>query len=349
MAETITLESRHAGNVVDRVYHAGQEADFIFGQGTALFAKIPAEIYGRTEARTVTDATAFWFEFGFRMDHLLSGNGAAGYTDAGNYFRLEIEQSTDLVNWSAGKFVPAPVPVVANGDGTWTYWSRALVPLWWFNVLADLTLTSDGYGKSITQLSVGQVPVTLPGYPYAMPAQAASLQADLRANGYPGAVVSSVAAPLTVGIKNHTVDGTRIYRATLSGSTVTGVGDQFLASIPLPGYPYAMPAQQATLQSDLRAAGHSGAVVKLYGDNWTIVLPDRFAASPPQRNSAAEIIPGDPYPAWNMFEEYIGLQPDTTVTGTSGNIRPGGGGGVIPEALKQFARLKITRGTRYPS
>ena len=346
MADFLTIKARHAGQEIARVFHAGQEADFVFGRGTTMFAKIPAEIYGRTECRNVTDATAYWFEFGFRMDVLLSGNGAAGYTDPGNYFRLEIQQTEDLVNWSMGKFVPAPVPVVDNGDGTWTYWSRALVPVWWLNVLADLTLTSNRYGKSITELSIGQVPLTLPSYPYAMPAQAATLQADLRAAGYPGAVVSTVSAALTVGIINHTEEGSIPLTATLSGTDVTQVSTSS-ASIPLPGYPYAMPAQRATLQADLRAAGQSGAVVMLYGDAWTIFLPDRAAASPTQRASIATITPDDPYPAWDVFENYLGELPAVTVNGTSGNIRPGGGGATIPEALKQFARLKITRGTRH--
>ena len=347
MADFLTVEAHHAGQEIDRVFHAGQEADFVFGRGTTMLAKLPAEIYGRTESRTVEDATALWFEFGFRMDVLLAGNGAAGYTDPGNYFRLECEQTEDLLNWSAGKFVPAPVPVVDHGDGTWTYWSRALVPVWWFNVLADLTLTSTRYGKTITELSIGGVPVSLPGYPYSMPAQAATLQTHLRAAGYTGATVTSVTAALTVGIKNHTVGGAAPLSATLSGSSVTAVTTSAGASVPLPGYPYAMPAQRAALQTDLRAAGQSGAVVMLYGDEWTIFLPDRTSAAPRQRASIATITPDDPYPAWGIFGEYLGEQSAVTFTGTSGNIRPGGGGGVIPEAAKQFARLKITRGTRY--
>jgi hypothetical protein len=275
MAEFLGVQSRHAGQQIARSFHAGQEVDFAFGRGTLLFNKAPVEIYGRTESRVVADATALWFEFGFRIDTALTGNGAAGYTDAGNYFRLEIEQSEDLVNWSMGKFLPAPVPVVDCGGGVYEYWSRCTTPVWWFNVLADLTLTSNRYGKSITGLSIGTVPISLPGYPYAMPAQA------------------------------------------------------------------------ATLQADLRAAGQSGAVVKLYGDAWTILLPDRPCPTPDYRASIADITPDDPYPAWDFFETYLGELPDTAVVGTSGNIRPGGGGGVIPEALKQFARLKITRGTRH--
>jgi len=348
MAEFITLESRHAGQVVDRVFHAGQEADFAFGRGTTMFSRVPVEIYGRTECRIVDAVDARWFEFGFRMDHSLSGNGAAGFTDAGNYFRLEIEQSEDLVNWSMGKFVPAPVPVVALGGGVFEYWSRCLQPIWYYNIIVDLTITSNRYGKSITGLSIGGVPVTSGmSYPYAMPSQAATLQTHLRAAGYTGATVTSVTAPLTVGAINHTIDGRKTMSVTMSGSNVTMVRDNYGTNITSGmSYPYAMPSQRAALQTALRAAGQSGAVVMLYGDAWTLSLPDRPAASNLQRQSSISITPDDPYPSWDMFGTYLGNQSAAAVDGTSGNVRASGGASLV-EALRQFARLKITRGTRY--
>ncbi len=347
MSDFLTSESRHAGHVIDRVFHAGQEADFVFGRGTTMFSKLPAEISGRTESRIVDDAVARWFEFGFRLDHSLSGNGAAGYTDAGNYFRLEIQQSTDLTAWSMGKFIPAPVPVVDLGGGVFEYWSRSTDPIWYYNIVCDLALASNRYGKSITGLRIGLVDISLPGYPYAMPAQAATLQADLRAAGYAAATVTSTAASLSVGIINHTVDGRMSLLVTLSGASVTEVRSNAGALIPLPSYPYAMPAQRATLQADLRAAGQSGAVVMLYGDAWTISLPDRPAAAPAQRQTVATITPDDPYPAWDMFDAYLGDQSAAGVAGTHSNVRAGVGLPTLPEANKQFARLKITPGTRY--
>jgi hypothetical protein len=334
------------GSEVGRVFVAGQEAEFIFGRGTQILPTLGAEIYGRTEPRLVDETAAYHFELGFRMDHQLVGNAAAGWADSGNYFRIDLEQSTDLVNWSLGKFVPAPVPVVNNGDGTWTYWSRSTQPIWYYNTIVDLTLTSNRYGKSITGLSIGQVPISLPGYPYAMPSQAATLQTHLRAAGYTGAVVSSVSQPLTVGAKNHTIDGVKALHITQSGSNVTMVRDNYGTNISLPGYPYAMPSQRATLQTDLRAAGESGAVVMLYGDEWTVFLPNRPAASNAQRQSNISITPDDPYPAWDMFGTYLGNQSAAAVGGTSGNVRASGGAALV-ESLRQFGRLKITAGTRY--
>lgn len=176
--------------------------------------------------------------------------------------------------------------------------------------------------------------------------QTATLQTHLRAAGYTGAVVSNVAAAMSVGIINHTNGARTPLQVVLSGTNVTMVKTNSGTNISLPSYPYAMHAQQATLQADLRAAGQSGAVVMLYGDEWTIFLPDRPAASPAQRANSVTITPDDPYPAWDMFGAYLGNQSAATILGTSGNVRSAGGTPQA-EALKQFARLKITSGTRY--
>lgn len=342
----------YGGAEVGAVYVAGQEAEFVFGRGTQILPTLGAAIWGVCEARTVADAVALWFEFGFRVDAELVGNAAAGFTDPGGYFRLDLQQSTDLTTWAMGRFLPAAVPVVDNGDGALTYWARATVPVWWFKVVVDLSLTSNRYGKSIAALSIGGGAVSLPGYPYAMPADAPALQADLRAAGYAGAEVSSVPAALGVGAKNHTVDGTVPLGVTLDGADVTEVTSNGFGGatvIPLPGYPYAMPAARATLQTDLRAAGQSGAVVMLYGDAWTIDLPDRLAAGNPQRASTATIDPGDPYPSWDFFGTYLGEVPNTNINGTWDNVRAAGGGEPLLEGVRQFGRLQITRGGRYDS
>jgi hypothetical protein len=128
---------------------------------------------------------------------------------------------------------------------------------------------------------------------------------------------------------------------------VTDVYDQYGTRITLPAYPYAMPAARATLQSALRTAGHSGAVVTLYGDEWTIFLPDRPAANNTDRQFSLTYTPDDPYPAWDMYLNYLGNQSAAAELGTFGNVRPAVGSGVALEANKQFARLRIRAGTRY--
>lgn len=288
--------------------------------------------------RIVSDALGTWCEVGIRMPAVMPGNAADGWLLVGELLRLQ--SSTDLVNWSVGGFTNAAGSPIANPDGSRTYWSRADVPLRWNVVTLDLHATSDRYGKSITALQIANSTVTLPGYPYAMPAAAATLQADLISAGYTGAAVTSTAAALSVEIKNHTYSSgsasQEVLLFTLSGNDVTSVSTQAAVLISLPSYPYAMPAAAAALQADLRAAGQSGAVVMLYGDPWSITLPDRTAATSAARNITLTISPDDPYPAWDMFGTYLGNQSTATILGTYDNIRSSGIS--LAEADKQFFR-----------
>jgi hypothetical protein len=208
----------HGGSEVGRVFVAGQEAEFIFGRGTQILPALGAEIYGRLDTRVVLDANERWFEMGFKMDHLLSGNSATGWTDAGNYFRIAPEWSPDLLNWSAGKFIPAPAPVVDNGDGSWTYWSRAIHPvdsavktgllevssgqIYYGGV--GLNINPDTRNNPFTALTILGVVRALGGFPYTMPGEAARMQTDLAAI-FPGATVEASAATVwRIRIPNQT-------------------------------------------------------------------------------------------------------------------------------------------------
>jgi hypothetical protein len=306
---------------------------------------LPSHIDQCVVYRMVNDSSGYWFEVGFESPVALLGNAADGWTDPDGNLRFRFQRSETLTAWDY-QWITCPTGVETTPDG-FRYWARSPIPAWWYNVVCDLTLTSNRYGKSITGLSIGQVPISLPGYPYAMPSQAATLQTHLRAAGYTGAVVSSVSQPLTVGAKNHTIDGTKALHITQSGSNVTMVRDNYGTNITSGmSYPYSMPSQRASLQTALRAAGQSGAVVMLYGDEWTIFLPDRPAASPAQRQNLVTITPDDPYPAWDRFGTYLGNQSAAAVAGTSGNVRASGGGST-PEANKQFGRMQVTPGPNY--
>lgn len=193
----------HKGSEVGRVFVGGQEAEFVFGKGTQILPTLGAEIYGRTEARVVDDAGEKWFEMGFQMDHLLSGNPAAGWTDQGDYFRIDYEWSQDLTTWAAGKFVPAPTPIVDVGGGSYQYWARALNPVDAAIKSGEIRVSS-GYGQGgingditaearnspFTALTVAGVSLPLGGFPYTMPDDAARMQTDLRAF-YPDATIEA--------------------------------------------------------------------------------------------------------------------------------------------------------------
>jgi hypothetical protein len=203
-------------------------------------------------------------------------------------------------------------------------------------VLTDITATSDRYGKAITDITAQGSSVSL-SYPYDMPADAATLQADLRTAGFTGALVTSASASLVARAKNHSADGTFPITLTMSGSSVTAAEEHDGTPITLPSAPYSMPTQRASLQTDLRAAGQSGAVVKIYDDTWTILLPD-ISAGGDDRDLTLTIDPGDPYPAWDPVWGYLGEFDDVFVIGTSGNIRTPVGQ-LLEECSQQFARL----------
>lgn len=294
--------------------------------------------------RMASDDTGEWFEVGFTALGQMNGNAAAGFSMGTTL--MELQQSLDLVTWNMGKFLPAPVPEIDNGDGTWTYWSRSTVPRLWKYVTIDETATTNRAEKSITALHLFGNLLALPNYPYAMPAAAATLQADLIALGFTGSVVSTSSAAYSVGIQRHYLAGANYavldYQVTLSGMDVTQVRTNTGAVITLPSYPYTMPAAQAALQADLIAAGHSGAVVMLYDDPWTIFIPNLVTILDARRFEIT-ITPDDPFPRWDMFGTYQGMISNNIIQGVFSNVRATTGLAPLTEANKQFARLSVSR------
>jgi hypothetical protein len=307
---------------------------------------LPSHIDQCVVYRMVNDSSGYWFEVGFESPVALLGNAADGWTDPDGNLRFRFQRSETLTAWDH-QWITCPTGVETTPDG-FRYWARSPIPAWYYNIVCDLTLTCDNYGKSITAISVAQAAVSLPGYPYAMPSQAATLQTHLRSAGFTGAVVSNVSKPLVATAKNHTIDGTKAMHVDMSGTNVTMVRDGYGANITAGmSYPYSMPSQQAALQAALRAAGHSGAVVVIYADEWTIFLPNRPAANNAARQFMLTYTPGDPYPSWDMFGNYQGLAAADARVGTFTNVRPGVGGAQITEANKQFGRMQVTPGPNY--
>lgn len=347
---SIRIRTKMSNQLVSTIYHQGEMVPFMLRGGKIVHAKNMIDL-PQLSMRLTEDIEGKWMEVGFLSAVALTGTPATGWVDVGNYVAMQLQNSLDLVNWSVGNWIPAPTnPVIDNLDGTFWYWSRSTVPQYWKNLLIDNRIGSNRYGKSISNIKIANVTVSLPGYPYAMPSQAATLQAALRTAGYTGATVTTSAADISVGIVNHYYANSLYNRdplyPTVNGSAqVTDVADNGV-TIPLPSYPYQMPAAQATLQTDLRAAGYSGAVVKLYDDPWEIFIPDRNTTTQNSRAIQITITPGDPFPWWNMQGSYQGLDQDATITGTYENIRSAGGADKV-EADKQFARLSIVSGTRY--
>lgn len=289
--------------------------------------------------RTVKDADGLWFEAGFRAPEMLTGNGTDGWEDGRGFVHLEFETSVDLVTWEAENAEDCAVTEIAAGGGDYDYWVRGLVPVYWQSTLRDFRAASNRYGKSITAIRLYDADISLPNFPYAMPADKAILQTDLRAAGYTGATVTSTTAALDVGVINHMVGGRQPLPVTMVGTDVTGVSREG-STIGLAGYPYSMPSQKTALQADLRAAGYDGTVVKLFADPWEIFIPDK-SISGPTFPFYPTISPGDPFKFWDFEGNYMGENPDTVVLGSAENTRDPSGN-PLREAAKQFFRLKST-------
>ena len=301
-----------------------------------VYRKI-CDVLPTPEVREAEDSLAFWFEFGFTAPSELVGDSAAGWLDAAGEISWKIQSSDDLLTWADDEMIDCATTAIDNLNGTFTYWSRRVVPRLWKAVMIDLTVGTDRHGKSITGLEIFGVAVPDLNYPYAMPSQAATLQTDLRAAGYTGAVVSTSSGTLVAKAKNHVSTGTVGLVVTMSGNNVEAVNFYGGGAISLPSYPYTMPGSRASLQTDLRANGAPGAVVMLYKDPWSIFLPDRDASAN-ARSIVLTISPGDPFPAYDFYGVYQGEAPANVELGTPSNTRSPLGAPLL-ESVRAFFRV----------
>lgn len=341
----------HRGDRYPRGLHRGSRKQHALFKGDRLIYASPEAIragtkgwldtYVKTEARTVLDSTALWFEVDVILPSGFTGSAAAGWTRTSDQIHLGLHWSENLTSWTAAcsgwTAAPGSWPVTL-GDGRKLWTCRYATPVYWMATMVDFRHTSDLHGKSITGISVlGTAVTTGMSYPYAMPADAARLQTDLRAAGYTGAVVSSTTGTLIATARNHISTSTSTLRVTMSGSNVTAVQYPDYSSIPAANFPYSMPSQKASLQADLRTAGATGAVVMLHSDQWQILIPNRNATGN-VRSSVVTFSPGDPFAMYDMYGTYTGINPADTVAAAVENVRDPSGN-PLAEALKGFARV----------
>jgi hypothetical protein len=117
-----------------------------------------------------------------------------------------------------------------------------------------------------------------------------------------------------------------------TGITINGVVQS------LPNFPYHMPEDAAQLQTDLRAAGWTGATVSASAaTTWSITVPNVQFTS----YESANWVSWPMYLVPNMFGEVVNPCWGTPFSGTFVNDA-----GVRTDVPKQFARLQIT--TRSP-
>ncbi len=344
----------HKGSRIPRkILKGGREVHWLTKGGRTIYTspKLVRAVTGdwleknvKTTAVIAEDADGKWFEVDVDLPDTFAGSAASGWTDGA--VRLGLFWSDNLTSWRAGcsGWIDAPgkSPESLPGDRVRFHARYETAALIRKGALIDLRLTTARHGKSITEVRVFDVPVSLPNYPYAMPAHAAVLEADLIAEGFTGAAVSTSAGTWDAEIRNYDKGyehgGNPVwFGATWSGDDITEIrrkDNNTLVS--LPGYPYTMPADEAALEADLIAAGFAYASVMLSKDEWSVFLPD-VASTGIERRFEITITPGDPKHVFNFFGTLEGIDPRTRLTGQPENIRIGG----VPEeeARRGFARL----------
>ena len=141
--------------------------------------------------RVITSVAGEKFlDVSFVSGELLAGNATTGFSDHSGR-TVGVEWSPDLARWSTGRFTDLGPPVEVPGG--WRYSARSKTPVLSRVRLADLTV-QEAWPRVITSVNINDAAVPLPRAPYQLPAQAALLQADLRAAGYPTATAASSGA-----------------------------------------------------------------------------------------------------------------------------------------------------------
>jgi len=297
-------------------------------------------------AKTVADSTGNWFEVEVILPGDFDGNPTDGWTgtmvSGCPDITLGLFRSEDLNSWATGGWVTAPgsTPETIGTRKKW-FARYETTPVWWEEVLVDMTVGSDLYGKSITDILLFGSSLAL-DYPYT-PTEIAdgTLESDLQDLGITGASVAITTGTLSATAKWHTQAGAKVLQVTMSGSNITDV--KYQGSTISASYPYAMPSQQAALQTALTSAlggdTNNRVVILLHKDAWTLTLPDL-----PTTGNVRDIIvsydPGDPYPTWNMYGEYQGFSAASAKSGDPSNVRDPLGN-PLDEAGRAFARMGL--------
>ena len=138
-----------------------------------------------------------WLRVRIDMPEDFAGNPQDGWVDSLGR-RIHLQWSTNLITWSYGKCVAAPVADTVSG-GIRTTYAESIHPQDAQELMVDNVIRWDNptapwivawqYEQSITLLRLGGVVVDLPNNPYDIPGDAELLQSDLRAAGFDGAIV----------------------------------------------------------------------------------------------------------------------------------------------------------------
>ena len=161
--------------------------------GTPGYTTGVGDLMAVTTPEVVEDADERWFEVSFISPVQLAGNARDGWLDPTLKVAFHLERSEDLASWSHGEWLDRPSTPVPGG---WEYRGRSPYPVNSYQRTAQLLCDAtrrkpDVRNGPITGITLAGVAQNLPHFPYALPADAAQLQTDLRAVGWTGATVTA--------------------------------------------------------------------------------------------------------------------------------------------------------------
>jgi len=319
----------YEGTLVEKLFLQDVAVDFLFKDGVLYYYRrdVFEPMMGDAEAVTVDDSANIFFELHFLVDCVLDGSVEAGFTHPDDArLGFTVERSEDLQTWVTDMVTSGTVE--DQLDGTWLYKARSPVLVNSVTKTGRLVLDlpkPNPLANPLTGITLGDVALSLPNFPYDMPADAAVLEADLVAAGYAGATVTDLMSG------SYWVT-TTYFQSTLMASPVNRV---IIRNVPqsLPRFPYTIPGDEALLIADLEDLGWADVAV-VYQGGYKIEVPD--VESSTAYNVQHQIF----YPTW----ETLDIHDVVTLAGGGASFRGTYVNGDNIETLvpSQFGRVRMT-------
>lgn len=308
----------------------GREVTTLVRGGRVVYRTGSAVPLPQLEYRVFDDGDNKWWEAWFYSGEELSGSAADGWTDVRGYAVLRLERSEDLQSWDHNF-----TDLADNGTeveaGIWKYGGRTIYPVDSVTKTGQLSLVRsrpDPRSNPLTAIVISDVDLALPNFPYDLPTDAATLQADLVAEGFTGATVEALSGGAYWALVTN-------YAGQLPVSPVSQlVIDNATQS--LPNYPYTIPGDEALLISDLEDLGWTDVSI-VYQGGYRIDIPDVESTG----YNPSHRVDWTPYLVENMLGELVNYVSSISFDSEAVNED-----GVRTAVASQFTRLRLTRGTR---
>jgi hypothetical protein len=319
----------YEGTLVEQLFLEDVAVDFLFKDGVLYYYRrdVFEPLMGNAEAVIVDDSANLFFELHFVVDSVLDGSVEAGFTHPDDArLGFTVERSEDLQTWFTDMVTSGTVE--DQMDGTWLYKARSPVLVNSVTKTGQLVLdfpTPNPLANPLTGVTIGDVPLSLPNFPYDMPADAAVLEADLVAAGFTGATVTDL-------MSGRYWVTTTYFQAGLMASPVDRVVIRS-AALALPNFPYTIPGDEALLIADLEDLGWADVAV-VYQGGYRIEIPD--VASSAGYNVVHQVL----YPTWLTLDDHDQIAVNGGGASFHGNYV--NGDDIRTLVPSQFGRVRMT-------